>query len=123
MADLKHIVPINASPAKVYATVATQGGMRSWWTADAQMEERIGGKAEFAFENRQLVFRMTIDRLDRGQCVVMLCLGDLPEWHNTTLRWESSSANPGGRSRCASRTAAGANSPTFALAAIRCGET
>lgn len=45
MADLKHQVPIDAAAAKVYQAVATQNGMRHWWTADSQMEEKAGGKA------------------------------------------------------------------------------
>ena len=88
MAEIKHIVPINAAPGKVYAAVATQSGMRSWWTADTQMEERVGGRAEFGFERHQFVFRMTIDRLDPGRCVIMSCHGDQPEWNGTTLRWD-----------------------------------
>jgi uncharacterized protein YndB with AHSA1/START domain len=88
MADLKHVVPINAAPDKVYAAIATQAGMRSWWTADTQMEERVGGKAEFGFDQRQMVFRMTIDRLDPGRRVVMSCHGDQPEWKGTTLTWD-----------------------------------
>jgi hypothetical protein len=45
-------------------------------------------KAEFGFEKRQVVFRMTIDRLDPAQRVVMRCHGDHPEWNNTTLSWD-----------------------------------
>jgi uncharacterized protein YndB with AHSA1/START domain len=88
MADLRHIVPIDATPDKVYAAIATQAGMRSWWTADTQMEERVRGKAGFGFDKRQMVFRMTIDTLDPGRCVIMRCHGDQPEWKGTTLTWE-----------------------------------
>jgi uncharacterized protein YndB with AHSA1/START domain len=34
MAELKHQIPIEASPDKVYAALATQAGLGSWWTAD-----------------------------------------------------------------------------------------
>jgi uncharacterized protein YndB with AHSA1/START domain len=95
MADLKFVVPIAATPEKVYAAVATQAGMRSWWTADAQMEEQTGGKAEFGFEKRGVVYRMTIDRLDPGRCVVMSCHGDQPEWKGTTLRWDIAESEDG----------------------------
>ena len=88
MADLKHIVPIHATPEKVYAAVGTQAGMRSWWTGDTQMDEKVGGKAEFGFDKRQMVFRMTIDKLDPGRCVIMRCHGDQAEWNGTTLRWD-----------------------------------
>ena len=88
MPDLRHIVPIQATPDQVYAAVATEAGMRSWWTADTQIEEKVGGKAEFGFENHQYVFHMTIDALDPGRCVIMRCHGDQPEWNGTTLRWD-----------------------------------
>jgi uncharacterized protein YndB with AHSA1/START domain len=88
MPDLKYIVPVNATPEKVYAAVATQAGMKSWWTADTHMEEKVGGKADFGFENHQFVFHMTIEKLDPGRCVVMRCHGDQPEWNGTTLRWD-----------------------------------
>jgi len=97
MADLNHVVPINASPDGVYAAVATQAGMRSWWTADTQMDARVGGKAEFAFNNRGIIFRMTIKELEPGRCVVMSCHGDPDDWNGTTLRWDIF-ANDGGGS-------------------------
>lgn len=87
MPDLKHQVPIDASPAKVYAAIATQNGMRHWWTADTKMDEKAGGKAEFGFDKRGMVFRMDIKKLDAGKQVVMHCYGDHPEWADTTLTW------------------------------------
>jgi uncharacterized protein YndB with AHSA1/START domain len=88
MADLKHVVPINASADQAYAAVATQAGHRKWWTADTHIEERVGGKAEFGFEHGRMVFRMRIEKLDPGRCVIMRCHGDDPEWNGTTLTWD-----------------------------------
>jgi uncharacterized protein YndB with AHSA1/START domain len=88
MVDLNHNVPINASPDKVYAAVATEAGMRNWWTRDTQMEERVGGKAVFSFDNRSVIFRMTIDRLEPGRRVIMSCQGNPPDWNGTKLTWE-----------------------------------
>jgi len=87
MAELRHQIPINAAPEKVYAALATQVGLRGWWTADAKVEEKAGGKAEFGFEKRQMIFRMKIERLDPGKQVVWSCHGDHPEWNGTTLTW------------------------------------
>jgi uncharacterized protein YndB with AHSA1/START domain len=87
MPDLKHQVPINASPARVYAAIATQNGMRNWWTADTGMDEKPGGKAEFGFDKRGMIFRMDIKKLDADGQVVMQCHGDHPEWNGTTLTW------------------------------------
>jgi uncharacterized protein YndB with AHSA1/START domain len=93
MAEIKHQIPIKASPQKVYAALATQTGLRGWWTADTTAEEMVGGKAEFGFEKRGIVFRMNIDKLDPGKRVVWSCHGDHPEWKGTVLTWELSSQN------------------------------
>ena len=52
MTDLNHSVPINTSPTKVFAAIATQTGNQGWWTKDTVMDPKIGGKAEFGFEKR-----------------------------------------------------------------------
>jgi uncharacterized protein YndB with AHSA1/START domain len=90
MADIHHQIPIEASPEKVYAALATQAGLRGWWTADARADEEVGGKAEFGFEKRAIVFRMIIEKLDPGQQVIWNCHGDHPEWDGTTLTWKIS---------------------------------
>jgi len=88
MAEIKHQILINTTPEKVYAALATQAGLRSWWTADSTADEKPGGKAEFGFDKRQMVFRMKIDKLEPGKQVVWTCYGDHPEWNGTTLTWQ-----------------------------------
>jgi uncharacterized protein YndB with AHSA1/START domain len=88
MAELKHQIPIEASPDKIYAALTTQAGLRSWWTADTKAEEKVGGSAEFGFDKRAIVFRMKIEKLEPGRSVVWSCHGDLPEWNGTTLTWD-----------------------------------
>jgi hypothetical protein len=84
MADLKHIIPINAPLEKVYAAVATQAGMRSWWTPDTRMEEWVGGKAEFGFEKGASGFSHDHRPARSGAMRGHGCHGDHPEWNNTT---------------------------------------
>jgi uncharacterized protein YndB with AHSA1/START domain len=95
MAEIKHQIPIKASPQKVYAALATQAGLGGWWTADTTAEEEVGGKAEFGFDKRGLVFRMNIDKLEPSKRVVCSCHGDHPEWNGTVLTWELSPQNRG----------------------------
>jgi uncharacterized protein YndB with AHSA1/START domain len=90
MAEIKHQIQIKAVPEKVYAAIATQTGLRSWWTADTNADEKVGGKAEFGFDKRGMVFRMKIENLDSGKRVVWSCHGDHPEWNGTILTWELS---------------------------------
>jgi uncharacterized protein YndB with AHSA1/START domain len=93
MADLKHQIPIDATPAKVFAALATQAGLRGWWTADASADEKAGGKAAFGFDKRKLVFQMKIEKLEPGEGVVWTCHGDHPEWAGTTLTWKIAREN------------------------------
>src|SRR5579859_4707536 len=88
MAEIRHQIPIKATPAKVYAALATQAGLREWWTADTRADEKVGGKAEFGFDKRGMVFRMNIDKLEPGERVFGGWHGDHPEWSGTVLTWE-----------------------------------
>jgi uncharacterized protein YndB with AHSA1/START domain len=87
MPTLHHAIPIKAPPDKVFAVIAIQIGNRGWWTADSTVDSRAGGKAEFGFDRRQVVLRMTIDEFEPNRRLVMNCHGDQPEWTGTTLEW------------------------------------
>jgi uncharacterized protein YndB with AHSA1/START domain len=87
MIEIRHQIPLNATPEKVYAALATEAGLRSWWTADAEADAAVGGKAEFGFGKRQVIFRMRIDTLEPGKEVVWTCQGDQADWKGTTLAW------------------------------------
>lgn len=87
MTTIKHQIIIDAPPDKVYAALATQVGLRGWWTADTRAEEKTGGEAEFGFDERSAVFHMTIEELAPNKRVVWSCHGDHPEWDGTVLTW------------------------------------
>jgi uncharacterized protein YndB with AHSA1/START domain len=87
MAEMKHQIPIDATPDKVYAALMTPVGLGSWWTADVEADDKVGGRAEFRFNKRQMVFRMKIEKLQPNKEVVWSCHGDHPEWDGTTLTW------------------------------------
>ena len=87
MPDLNHMITIAAPPAKVYAAVATQAGMRGWWTADTAFDEKVGGRAVFGFGQKATTFRMTIEALEKDKRVALSCQGEPAEWNGTTLTW------------------------------------
>ncbi len=97
MPDLHHSIFIQASPMKVYEAVSTEKGFQGWWTADTRAEPKVGGKAEFGFDNRGMVFRMVVEALEPGKRVRMACRGDHPEWRGTHLDWEISEEQGGTR--------------------------
>jgi uncharacterized protein YndB with AHSA1/START domain len=88
MADLRHQIPIHSTPGKVYTALTTQAALRAWWTANTNIDEKVGGKAVFGFDRRSIVFRMNIETLEPGKRVVWSCHGDNPEWTGTTLAWD-----------------------------------
>ncbi|MGH2397045.1 MAG: SRPBCC family protein [bacterium] len=88
MPFLLHQIAIEAPPERVYAALATQKGLRSWWTVDTTVETRVGGSARFGFDKRSTVFRMTIEELIPPKRVVWSCHGDHKEWNGTKLIWD-----------------------------------
>ncbi len=88
MSEMRHFITIEATPKDVYAALTTDRGLRGWWTADSHIEPRVGGAAEFGFDERAAVFRMTVEELVPSKRVVWTCQGDPPEWAGTRLTWE-----------------------------------
>lgn len=95
MADMYHEVQIQAPPDKVYQAVATQEGLRGWWTADSVFDAREGGSAEFGFGKRATLFRMRVKELKPEERVVWTCVGDVEEWKGTQLGWDISKTDNG----------------------------
>ena len=86
MAELRHQISINAPLERVYAAVATQKGLRNWWTADATVDERVGGNFVLGFHNRRTVFLMTVVELALER-IVWTCQGEPEDWAGTALTW------------------------------------
>ena len=96
MADILHRIVIAAPPERVFDAITTAEGLRSWWTKDSTAEPKAGSVAVFKFNGGKVVFRMRIDALDPGRKVEWTCLGDWPEWGDTTLSWDLEPTDDGG---------------------------
>lgn len=90
MPDMHHEIHVQASMDKVYSAIATQEGLRSWWTADSVVESHKGGTAAFGFFKRATLFRMRIKELVPNTRVVWTCLGEPEAWQGTELTWDIS---------------------------------
>jgi uncharacterized protein YndB with AHSA1/START domain len=51
MADIIHRIGIKASPAQVYAAVATVEGVAGWWTRETTGEAKPGGSMQVRFRD------------------------------------------------------------------------
>jgi uncharacterized protein YndB with AHSA1/START domain len=95
MTDLYHQIMIEAPAEHVFAALATQEGLRAWWTEDSVVEARPGGMAEFGFMERSVVFRMRVDALDPPRRLVWSCIGGPPDWAGTTISFELTALDAG----------------------------
>lgn len=88
MADILHLVPIQASPQAIYEALTTEEGLASWWTDDVAAEPREGSTAVFRFEGGQVAFRMHVERLQAGEAVEWRVEDPAPpEWSGTRVTW------------------------------------
>ncbi|MBZ5659040.1 MAG: hypothetical protein LAO08_01420 [Acidobacteriia bacterium] len=55
MADIKHMIQVNAAPPAVFPLVATAAGFSQWWAADVT-EDKATGNVELGFFNRATVY-------------------------------------------------------------------
>jgi uncharacterized protein YndB with AHSA1/START domain len=102
--DFVYRVHLDAPPHAVYAAVATAAGLRSWWTADCDVDERVGGRATFRFgrsENGMEILALIPDREVRWRCVRhhFHAPGQLErtdEWEGTTLVFRVGPGSAGG---------------------------
>lgn len=88
MADILHMVPIQASPQAVYAAITTEEGLKRWWTDDVSAEPREGSTAIFRFEGGQVAFHMEVDNLEPAEAVEWSVQDPAPpEWGGTRVTW------------------------------------
>ena len=60
MADIKHSIPITATPEQIYPLIATGDGFKQWWAEDVT---QTSGAVELGFFNRTTIYRVrrTVD--------------------------------------------------------------
>ena len=86
MADIRHLVTIDAPVGAVYLALTRQEGLAGWWTTDTVAKPEIGSTAEFRFGERHHNI-MRVDGLDLDSRVSWTCLVGDTEWVGTTLEF------------------------------------
>lgn len=87
MAEIKHLVIIDASPARVYAALTERTGLGGWWTEQVTAEPEQGSIATFDFGSRYHV-ELLVAELEPDRRVRWKCLEGDPEWTGTTLEFD-----------------------------------
>ena len=86
MASIKHFLIIKALPEKVYKAVTSTEGIKGWWTLDTNIDEQVGGVAEFIFGERYHN-KMQITALEQNKRVEWKCFQGDKEWIGTTFEF------------------------------------
>ena len=94
MADITHNLVIHSPGSEVYQAVATQEGIRNWWTIQTDIITEIGGSAEFRFGEKNYI-RMEITELIPNQKVSWICRVGDQQWVGTEFHFEISEENDG----------------------------
>jgi len=84
MAEIKHLIVINAPAAVVYRALTEQRGLAGWWTVQTVATPVVGSIAQFRFGDRYHD-EMRIVRLDEAKRVEWVCVADDKEWVDTTF--------------------------------------
>ncbi len=105
-ADFKLDLTYDAPPGELYRALATEQGVRGWWTRLCELDEEEGGEGSFRFPDADFYARMRVARLEPPRLVEWDCLDskhpedsgfvDLHDWIGTTLRFEIEGAGDGG---------------------------
>jgi len=97
MDTILHVVDVSANRADLYAALATEAGLASWWTTKVEADERVGGEIQFWFIPDVFNPRMRIEALDDPSLVEWTCVGGGEGWLNARIRFELSDHETGTR--------------------------
>jgi uncharacterized protein YndB with AHSA1/START domain len=84
MAEIQHLVHINAPSSAVYKAITEESGLKSWWTVQTRAVPEVGAVIEFNFGDRYHD-EMKIVNLKPNQKVEWICLLGESEWIDTTF--------------------------------------
>jgi uncharacterized protein YndB with AHSA1/START domain len=79
-------VVVPAAADAVYDALATVAGLSRWWQAPVDGEVVVGATLSLPVEAGALVVR--VDRLERPSLVSWTCVGGVPAWERSTLRFD-----------------------------------
>jgi uncharacterized protein YndB with AHSA1/START domain len=87
---------LRSSAGRCLFRLTTPEGVRSWWTADADLDANVGGGGEFRFYGGEKITRVRIDELTPPRRVAWTVVDSFrPEWVGTTITFDLRSTAEG----------------------------
>jgi len=87
-ATIRHRVGTAADPSAVYQRLATEDGLRRWWTQDVRGRSAVGDRVSFHFGAPDRFAVMEVCELSADQRVVWRCVEGPEEWIDTHFTFE-----------------------------------
>ncbi len=98
MNDFQLNLTFNAPASRLYEALATEEGVKGWWTIFCEVSERVGGEAHFRFPKAGFFVKVRVATLDKDRLVEWDCFdsrhpvdsgfSDLRDWVGTRMRFE-----------------------------------
>ncbi len=95
MTDIIHEITVNAPADTVFDAIATEAGLKGWWTTDARASGRMGGTASFGFYKKKMTLDMRYDALERGKRLQWSVTGGPDVWRGTAVSFDLEPAEEG----------------------------
>jgi len=86
MAQISHLVRINATPRAVFERLATVDGIAGWFTRASSPDYRAGGRLQLYFSDEPISFVITT--LDAPSRLVWHCTTPNDPWSDTDIAFE-----------------------------------
>jgi hypothetical protein len=94
MTDVLFRFPVSAAPETVLGAVKTEDGIKSFWTARAQVPQTVGETLTLEFDEAPAPFDLTLEQSD-DRTVVWRTQTFPPHWVGTTVRWDVEASDGG----------------------------
>jgi len=92
MANIEHLLTVNAPVEKVYEALTTQEGLGTVWTSELSVSQTIGEILEFQFGSDDLT-KMRLVELVPNKRIAWECVDSDPEWVGTSIVFDLSEKN------------------------------
>jgi uncharacterized protein YndB with AHSA1/START domain len=87
MADVLHDFPINVAPARVFAAVATPGGLDTWWTRSSSGMPELGAEYSLQF-GPEYDWRARVTRCVPNESFELELVRAMEDWMGTRVRFD-----------------------------------
>ncbi|MGH2757189.1 MAG: SRPBCC family protein [Actinomycetota bacterium] len=98
MAEILLRVPVEAEADDVYSALATEEGVRGWWSAKTEGPAGVGSTLKVSFPDAPITFDFEVTEANEAKRIAWHCLAGPPEWIGTDISFEVQASPEGGNS-------------------------